>query len=172
MSVSYKAICAVVLGFILLGVQPLALAESKNLAPGFKALPKGSKLVVVQPDVELFSTSAGGVEEPKADWTDAAVQHLKKSIDGDMAKQNLSHRHLSDADADGLAEVNALHAAIARSIALHHMIAGNLTLPKKFARSTTPTSLPPINWLAATLSVYGAARRSSSQVATAAKCMV
>lgn len=131
MSVSYKAICAVVLGFILLAVQPVALAESKNLAPGFKALPKGSKLVVVQPDVELFSISAGGVEEPKADWTDAAVKHLKKSIDGDMAKRDLSLRHLSDADADELAEVNALHAAIARSIALHHMIAGNLALPTK-----------------------------------------
>lgn len=106
-------------------------ADSKNLAPGFANLPKGSVLTVMQPDVELFSISAGGIPEPKADWTEAAVKHVQKSIDDRMTGQGLSIRDLSESDVDELAEVNALHAAVARSIALHHMMAGNFALPTK-----------------------------------------
>ena len=52
-------------------------AQSKNLAPGFTALPKGTKVVIMPTDIELFSVSAGGVLEPKADWTEAASKYFK-----------------------------------------------------------------------------------------------
>jgi hypothetical protein len=44
----------------------------KHLAPGFAARPAGSKLVVVPADMELYSISAGGVIEPRADWAESA----------------------------------------------------------------------------------------------------
>ena len=31
-------------------------------------------------DVELFSLSAGGVAEPRADWTAAALGHMKGAV--------------------------------------------------------------------------------------------
>lgn len=50
-------------------VAPAARAQSKHLAPGFDALPADAKVIVAPLDVELFSISAGGVLEPRADWT-------------------------------------------------------------------------------------------------------
>ena len=40
---------------------------SKNVTAGFGQLPKDSTLVILPVDVELFSLSAGGVAEPRAD---------------------------------------------------------------------------------------------------------
>lgn len=108
-----------------------AMADSRNLAPGFSNLPKGAKLLIMPPDVELFSISGGGVPEPKADWTDAAYQHVHKALGEKSSGLGLEKRELAEKDVDELAEVNALHAAVARSIALHHMTAGNFALPTK-----------------------------------------
>lgn len=106
-------------------------ADSKNLAPGFSGLKKGALVTVMQPDVELFSISAGGVPEPKADWTDSAIKHVQEALNQKSAELDLKTRELSEDEADELAEINTLHAAVARSIALHHLTAGNLSLPTK-----------------------------------------
>ncbi|MDO8931169.1 MAG: hypothetical protein Q7U97_02135, partial [Rhodocyclaceae bacterium] len=67
---SMRTTCALlVVAFVMSGA---AQADSRNLAPGFSKLAKGAKILVMPPDVELFSISAGGVSEPKADWTEAA----------------------------------------------------------------------------------------------------
>lgn len=110
---------------------PLTAAESRNLAPGFTALPKGASLLVMQPDIELFSISAGGVTEPKADWTEQAGTHIQDALRKKSAALGLKTLSLSDAESDELAEVNSLHGAVARSIALHHMVGGNFALPTK-----------------------------------------
>ena len=47
--------------------------DSRNLAPGFTQLPKAARVVVMPVDVELYSLSAGGVPEPRGDWTAAGV---------------------------------------------------------------------------------------------------
>ncbi|MDK9726028.1 MAG: hypothetical protein OEL88_14250 [Sterolibacteriaceae bacterium MAG5] len=110
---------------------PLSAAESRNLAPGFTALPKGASLLVMQPDIELFSISAGGVTEPKADWTEQAGTHIHDALRKKSAALGLKTLSLSEAESDELAEVNSLHGAVARSIALHHMVGGNFALPTK-----------------------------------------
>ncbi|MDD5248512.1 MAG: hypothetical protein PHY45_05990 [Rhodocyclaceae bacterium] len=119
---------ALALAFVISGA---AHADSRNLAPGFTSLPKGVKLVVMPPDVELFSVSAGGVPEPRADWTEAAQHNIHAAVNAKSAALGLVTQELADDDADDLAEVNALHGAVARSIALHHMGGGNLALPTK-----------------------------------------
>ena len=106
-------------------------AESRNRTPGFEGLPKGAAMVVMQPDIELFSLSAGGVQEPKADWTEAALTHVRAALGGKATELGLAVRELAESEADDLAEMNALHAAVARSIALHHITAGNFALPTK-----------------------------------------
>lgn len=109
----------------------LAAAQTPNLAPGFDALPAGAKIVVMPTDIELFSISAGGILEPKADWTDSASRNFKTALASKKEALGLSSVELSEADADEFAEVNALHAAIARAIALHHFGPSMLHLPTK-----------------------------------------
>jgi len=105
------------------------LAQSKNLAPGFTTLPKDARVVLMPTDIELFSMSAGGVLEPKADWTEAASRYFKSALIEKEKKLGLSTIELSAQQADQADEVNALHGAVARAIALHHF--GPMPLPTK-----------------------------------------
>lgn len=108
-----------------------AWAQSKNLAPDFSQRPASSKLVVVPVDVELFSISAGGVQEPKADWTQAATLHFNASL---KAKANLLGNNVSnmkESELDEYAELSALHGAVATSIFVYHMFGGAGGLPTK-----------------------------------------
>jgi len=108
-----------------------AHADSRNIAPDFKNLPKGAKVVIMPADIELFSISAGGVNEPKADWTEAATRHFTGALTEKKKSLGLASVELANADADDLSEVNALHAAVARSVALHHFGPSSLRLPTK-----------------------------------------
>lgn len=108
-----------------------AYPDARNLAPGFSSLPKSAKVLIMPPDVELFSISGGGVVEPKADWTAAAHTHLHAALTGKTAELALRTQQLAEQDADELAEISALHAAVARSIAFHHMGIGSFALPTK-----------------------------------------
>ena len=105
--------------------------QEKNLAPGFKALPVNAKVVLMPTDIELFSISAGGVAEPRADWTDAATKHFKNALLEKKKKLGVISIELTEKDADEFAEINELHGAIARSIAAHHFGPGFLNLPTK-----------------------------------------
>lgn len=113
------------------GCAGTALAGSSNIAPGFVALPPGAKAVVMPVDVELFSLSAGGVAEPKADWTADAHKHMDAALKARFAKQRLALVPADDKLADEFAEQIGLHAAVARSINLHHGVGGNWKLPSK-----------------------------------------
>jgi hypothetical protein len=106
-----------------------AWAQSKNLAPGFASLPKNATVANMPVDIELFSISGGGVLEPKADWTEAGAKYFKAALRAKEQKLGLRTVELAEKDADELAEVNALHAAVAGAIALHHF--GSLGLPTK-----------------------------------------
>jgi hypothetical protein len=110
-------------------VSSAAWGQSKNLAPGFASLPKSATVAIMPADIELFSISGGGVLEPKADWTEAGSKHFKAALLAKNQKLGLRTVELAEKDADELAEVNALHAAVASAIALHHF--GPLGLPTK-----------------------------------------
>lgn len=116
---------------LLVSFAGLAFAQSKNLAPGFVSLPKGAKVAIMPTDIELFSISAGGVPEPKADWTEAASKYFKDALVKKKQALGLDTVEVSEKDADDFADVNALHAAIARSISIHHFGPGFLNLPTK-----------------------------------------
>jgi hypothetical protein len=106
-------------------------AASKNLAPGFSALSSKDPVLLMPVDVELFSLSAGGVAEPKADWTAAAQKHMAAAITQKQAQLKLASQQMSETDADAFAEQVSLHAAVAGSIALHHAVGGPWQLPTK-----------------------------------------
>src|SRR6266850_698525 len=108
-----------------------AWGQTPNLAPGFTTLPKGAKLVIMPADIEIFSISAGGVAEPRADWTEAASRNFKAAAAKRKAALGLTTIELAEKDADEFAELNNLHAAIARAIAMHHFGPSSLQLPTK-----------------------------------------
>ena len=98
-------------------------------APGFSELPKGSKILIAPLDVELFSVSAGGVLEPKADWTERAQRNFKAALEKQSARWELSTQRMAADDADAHAEALALQAAVAQALSVHHV--GFLKLPTK-----------------------------------------
>lgn len=109
----------------------LASAQSKNIAPGFAGLSKADPVLVLPVDVELFSLSAGGMTEPKADWTAAAKAHMKTAVAARKKALGIVSQDASEAIADEFAEQVGLHAAVAGSIALHHSSGGVWGLPTK-----------------------------------------
>lgn len=95
-------------------------APSRDYAPGFSARPAASKLVVVPADMELYSISAGGVVEPRADWTEAAQKNFDAGLEGQRARLGANFTRLDAAQADELYEVITLQRAVAQAITLHH----------------------------------------------------
>jgi hypothetical protein len=115
---------AVVAAVLFAGACSTVLAESasRNFAPGFHARAPGSKLVIVPADMELFSVSGGGVVEPRADWTDAAQKHFRAAV---LARPELAGGNLvelQEREVDELAQLNALHGAVADAVFAHHMM--------------------------------------------------
>jgi len=112
-------------------VPSLASAQAPNLAPGFSGVPKGAKIVMMPADIEIFSISAGGVPEPRADWTEAAQRNFKSIVSRRQGSLGLAMTQMAEKDADDFAEISALHTAIARAIAVHHFGPSSLNLPTK-----------------------------------------
>lgn len=119
------------LAFLLAATSWAAPAQtaSRNLAPGFTALPGDAKVAIAPLDVELFEISAGGVLVPKADWTDAASRHMGAALRKKVAGLGVQTQFVDDKVADEHAELLHLYGAVARAISLHHM--GPLKLPTK-----------------------------------------
>ena len=97
-----------------------AQEPSRHLAPGFTARAAESRLVVLPADMELFSISAGGVVEPRADWTEAAQKHFAAALDKQRPRLGTNYSQMKAADADDFADVTTLHRAVADAISLHH----------------------------------------------------
>ena len=106
-------------------------SQSKTLAPSFTTLPKDAKVVMMPVDIELYSISAGGVPEPRADWTEAAQRNFKTVFKRQRGTLGLNITELAEKDADDFAEISSLHTAIARAIAVHHFGPSSLRLPTK-----------------------------------------
>lgn len=105
--------------------------EPARLAPGFTGLPTGARVLVVEPDIELFLLTTGGVMEPKADWTAAAQANALQQILSRQDALRVSMVKLDEAAADELGEQLNLHAAVANAILTHHFGPKNLHLPSK-----------------------------------------
>ena len=104
-------------------------ATAQSVAPGFSSLPKNATIALMPADIELYSISAGGVPEPKADWTEAAQKNFKAALDRKKSSLGVTLIDVPEAALDELTELNALHTAVARAIVLHHL--GPAHLPTK-----------------------------------------
>ncbi len=99
-------------------------------AADFVAVPSGARVVLMPVDVELFTVTAGGVLEPRADWTEAATGYFRQAVLNYGAARGLKFAELSEADRDALIEIEHLHRAFTSAITLHYLRSG-LSLPAK-----------------------------------------
>lgn len=109
-------------------------AADKHLAPGFTQLQAQDRVLLMPIDVELFSLSAGGVAEPRADWTETALHLMTEAIRARKREAKVEVVELKPEQADEAAELIGLHAAVAQSIALHQFAGSEWALPSKQGR--------------------------------------
>jgi hypothetical protein len=107
---------------------PLAAAAQTKLAEGFSRLPDGARVVLMPADIELFEISAGGVIEPRADWTDIAARHIRDGV----AARHSDLKEVRVEEDEAMAALLRLHRAVTEAIVVHHY--GSLRLPSKEGR--------------------------------------
>ena len=121
-----RALCVLILA--MLAALP-GVASAQAFAPGFHALPEGAKLALMPIDIELYSISAGGIPEPKADWTEAARRNFRQALIKKKGTYGITVIEVPDAALDELTELNAVETAVARAIVVHYL--GPSHLPTK-----------------------------------------
>jgi hypothetical protein len=108
------------------------VAAAQSLAPGFSKVPPGANIVLMPADIELFEISAGGVSEPRADWTEIAERHVTQGLRTRKAKLGAQVQEFGQANDEAIAAVLRLHRAVSEAIVVHHF--GSLKLPTKEGR--------------------------------------
>lgn len=93
------------------------------------APPPNATILVVEPDIQLSLLSAAGMQEPRADWTDAARANIASGFAANLTEQGHAPQPFDpDAATEGrIGQVIRLHEAVGASI-LFFQYAG-LTLP-------------------------------------------
>ncbi|HEX7250714.1 MAG TPA: hypothetical protein VF262_10065, partial [Burkholderiales bacterium] len=104
-------------------------AAQPNLAPGFTKLPPNSTIALMPADVELFEMSAGGINEPRADWTAAANKNIMADLRARKQRLGARATEITDDQDEAVEALNNLHGAVASAIVVHHF--GTLKLPTK-----------------------------------------
>ena len=124
---------------ILLTASALALGgcvSTKQVADLEFEPPQGDySLLVMRPDVQVGLLTAGGLVEPRADWTEQARANLLRALADQQAGRGGKTRILETREgiqgisADTVADLERLHSAVGASIALHKYMGS--TLPTK-----------------------------------------
>jgi hypothetical protein len=104
-------------------------AAQPKLAPGFTKLPPNSVIALMPADIELFEISAGGVGEPRADWTEAATKNIMGDLRARKIKLGARATEITGEQDEAVEALNNLHGAVSRAIVVHHF--GTLKLPTK-----------------------------------------
>jgi hypothetical protein len=121
--------------------------------PSYQAAPSADyRLIVMQPDIQVAVLTAGGMLEPRQDWTDQARAHAIKAL---QEQQESRGGHIavatSLADAGGdpqaVIELTRLHTVVGNAIKLH-----------KYSVLELPTKSDAFDWTLGDLAVsYGQA---------------
>src|SRR5688572_30124753 len=112
---------------------PVVETPHRQLAPGFTTRPAATRLVILPADMELFSISAGGVTEPRADWTEAAQKHFSDALQAHKDRLGMQAQAPTPAQMDEFSDVLALHRAVADAVFIHHT-QSSMRLPTKQRR--------------------------------------
>ena len=102
---------------------------------GFARPPSATAVVLMDPDVELSELTAGGVLQPKAEWSEAAEKLMTAALEEHFGKKSLALQHYQ-APADPQAQAShervvSLHRSVGLAIRAHKYPNLPSTLPTK-----------------------------------------
>lgn len=122
-----------------LSVTLSACVQTRQFADLQFTPPEGDyKLLVLRPDVTVNSVTTGGMEEPRADWTEQARANIIAALKAQQAERggNLlvveRRGDVPNVDAETVAEVERLNFVVDQSIVLHKYL--GVYLPTKSRR--------------------------------------
>lgn len=126
-----KFVLVAMLGIALSACQSMTLPKTKELTREAGE----TRVVLMPPDVQLSELDAGGVLEPKADWTEAAKRDMVTAFHAQGIERNLvmvdyDEGKLPPDKVEALRAVTKLYGAVGKSI-LIHQYSGPLQLPTK-----------------------------------------
>jgi hypothetical protein len=103
-----------------------ACVQTRQYADMAFTPPQGDyKLLVLRPDVSVSSLTTGGLDEPRADWTDQARTNITAALKAQQATHGgkvtfIDHRNeIKGVDPQEIAQVERLSYAVAQSIVVH-----------------------------------------------------
>lgn len=110
-------------------------ATTQQAGEGFKRPSGNYRLVVMKPDISVSVLTAGGMNEPREDWTVTSRDNVLASLKQQQAKRGGSTQVVfastSAANDDpALAQLDRLHEAVGQSVLLHKYSPGG-ALPTK-----------------------------------------
>jgi len=112
--------------------------QTRQYADTLFTPPSGDyKLLVMRPDVTVGSVTTGGLVEPRADWTETARAKLLTALCAQQAERGGNVRildrrdSLPGVDAETIAELDRLHGAVGKSIALHKYLGEDLPTKRR-----------------------------------------
>ena len=126
---------------ILAAAGALALAgcvQTRQVADVEFQPPQGSGcLVVMRPDVQVGSVTAGGMVEPRAEWSEQARRNVLEALRAQQAGRGgrtvIAERRdsISGVDPKLVADLERLHNAVGNSIALHKYFGAELPTKRR-----------------------------------------
>ena len=126
--------CLIAIGLVAL----LAACEAtvQRQAPEVRREAGKIPTIVVMPlDVELAQLTAGGVPEPHAEWTEAALKHMRGALEAEARSRNVKLAYFdgergSAEDRQMSLDLVKLHRAVGGSVLVHQYLQG-AALPSK-----------------------------------------
>jgi len=105
------------------------------------ALGHEPRVVLMPPDVELRELTAGGVQEPQAEWTDAANRNVVAAFAAEARARNLQYVAYESGRGD------AQDRALARDLIALHRVVGESVLIHQYTKSQAlPTKAGVFSW--------------------------
>jgi hypothetical protein len=92
---------------------------------------KVTRIVVMPLDVELAQLTAGGLEEPHAEWTEAALRHMRAALEDEakarkVALVDFQPERGAPADRETSLDLVKLHRAVGVSVIVHQYLGAPL----------------------------------------------
>lgn len=126
---------AIVVSFWVIAVLAGCAAPVQRQTPELRRdVGKVPRIVVMPLDVELAQLTAGGMAEPHAEWTDAALKHLRAALDGEAKARKVTlvdfqSERGSPEDRETSLDLVKLHRAVGGAVMVHQYM--GLALPSK-----------------------------------------
>jgi hypothetical protein len=126
---------AVLIGALALAVAGCAAPVQRQTPELRREAGKIPRIVVMPLDVELAQLTAGGIAEPHAEWTDAALKHMRAALDEEARSRNVALVDYqtdrgSPEDRETSLDLVKLHRAVGGAALVHQYLEG-FRLPSK-----------------------------------------